>query len=79
MSPRLPEIQAAYQEKLAQKLREAGLSTDDERLRQEFTLFATKVDVAEELSRLSTHVTEVRRVVSTGSERGHSHAIHARL
>src|SRR5437868_4779349 len=72
VAPRLPEIQTAYQERLAQKLREAGLSTDDERLRQEFTLFATKVDVAEELSRLSTHVTEVRRVVSTGSERGGS-------
>jgi uncharacterized protein (TIGR00255 family) len=72
VAPRIPEIQAAFQEKLGQKLREAGLSTDDERLRQEFTLFATKVDVAEELSRLSTHVAEVRRVIATGSERGGS-------
>ena len=72
VAPRLPEIQAAYQEKLAQKLREAGLSLDDERLRQEFALFATKIDVAEELSRLQTHVSEVRRVLATGSERGGS-------
>jgi uncharacterized protein (TIGR00255 family) len=72
VAPRMPEIQAAYQEKLAQKLREAGLTLDDERLRQEFTLFATRVDVAEELSRLQTHVQEVRRVIRTGSERGGS-------
>jgi uncharacterized protein (TIGR00255 family) len=72
VAPRLPAIQAVYQDKLAQKLREAGLAPDDERLRQEFALFAAKIDVAEELSRLQTHVAEVRRVLAVGSDAGGS-------
>jgi uncharacterized protein (TIGR00255 family) len=71
-APRLPTLQAAYQDKLSQKLREAGLAPDDERLRQEFVLFAAKIDVAEELSRLQTHIAEVQRVLSAGSEAGGS-------
>ena len=39
-------------------------------MKQELALFATKVDVAEELSRLSTHVAEVRRVLAAGGSVG---------
>ena len=52
------------------RLREAGLDPDQDRLKQELALFATKVDVAEELSRLSTHVAEVRRVLAAGGSAG---------
>ncbi|HET7096461.1 MAG TPA: YicC/YloC family endoribonuclease, partial [Casimicrobiaceae bacterium] len=62
IAPRVPAIHATYIERLAARLKEAGLDPDQDRLKQELALFATKVDVAEELSRLSTHVAEVRRV-----------------
>jgi uncharacterized protein (TIGR00255 family) len=70
VAPRIPAIHAAYVEKLGARLKEAGLDPDTERLKQELALFATKIDVAEELSRLSTHVTEVRRVLAAGGSSG---------
>jgi len=70
IAPRVAAIHDAYLEKLGARLREAGLDPDTERLRQELALFATKVDVAEEVSRLKTHVAEVRRVLSTGGSSG---------
>ena len=70
VAPRIPAIHAAYVEKLAARLREAGLDPDQDRLKQELALFATKVDVAEELSRLSTHIAEVRRVIKAGGSAG---------
>jgi uncharacterized protein (TIGR00255 family) len=70
VAPRIPAIHAAYVEKLSARLREAGLDPDQERLKQELALFATKVDVAEELSRLATHVAEVRRVLKAGGSAG---------
>ena len=70
VAPRIPAIHAAYVEKLGARLREAGLDPDQDRLKQELALFATKVDVAEELSRLATHVAEVRRVLGAGGSAG---------
>ncbi|HSV17039.1 MAG TPA: YicC/YloC family endoribonuclease [Casimicrobiaceae bacterium] len=68
--PRVSGIHAAYLDKLGTRLREAGLDPNDERLKQELALFATKVDVAEEVARLGTHVTEVRRVLAQGGSAG---------
>jgi uncharacterized protein (TIGR00255 family) len=70
VTPRIPAIHAAFNEKLAQRLRDAGLDPNEDRLKQEFALFATRIDVAEELSRLTTHVAEVRRVLSAGGNAG---------
>jgi len=70
VAPRIPAIQATYAEKLGARLREAGLDSDGDRLKQELALFATKVDVAEELSRLCTHIAEVRRVLEAGGSAG---------
>jgi uncharacterized protein (TIGR00255 family) len=70
VTPRLPQIQSAFFEKLAARLREAGLSPDDERLKQELALFATRIDVDEEVSRLLAHVDEVRRIVAAGGSAG---------
>jgi len=70
IQPRLPEAIAAYQEKLAARLREALGNSDDERVRQEIALYGVKVDVAEELNRLSAHLTEVRRVLNKGGPSG---------
>ncbi|MFZ5557278.1 MAG: YicC/YloC family endoribonuclease [Pseudomonadota bacterium] len=70
VTPRIPAILAAYQEKLSARLKEAMVSTEDERVRQEFTLFASKIDVDEELSRLATHLQEVRRVLGGSGPAG---------
>ena len=70
VAPRIPAIHAAYVEKLGARLREAGLDANEDRLKQELALFATKVDVAEELQRLASHVAEVRRVLAAGGSAG---------
>ncbi|HKP67235.1 MAG TPA: YicC/YloC family endoribonuclease [Casimicrobiaceae bacterium] len=70
VSPRIPALHAAYMEKLGGRLREAGLEPNDERLKQELALFATRIDVAEEVARLSTHVAEIRRVLAQGGPVG---------
>ena len=70
VAPRIPAVHAAYLEKLSARLREAGLDPDQERLKQELALFASKIDVAEEVSRLGTHVAEVRRVLGAGGSAG---------
>ena len=66
VAPRIPALHAAYVAKLGGRLTEAGLDANDERLKQELALFATKIDVAEEVARLVTHVAEVRRVLAHG-------------
>jgi uncharacterized protein (TIGR00255 family) len=70
VAPRIPALQAAYAEKLGTRLKEAGLDPDGDRLKQELALFATKVDVAEELSRLRAHLSETRRVLAAGGSAG---------
>ena len=60
----------AFNDKLATRLREAGLDPNEDRLKQELALFATKTDVAEELARLTAHVAEVRRVLRSGGSAG---------
>ena len=70
VAPRLPKLLAAYQEKLAGRLREALGTSDDERVRQELALFAQKIDVDEELSRLQAHLTEVERILDAGGAVG---------
>ncbi|MDP1653650.1 MAG: YicC/YloC family endoribonuclease [Rhodocyclaceae bacterium] len=68
--PKLPQALADYQERMAIRLREAAASLDEERIRQEMGLFATRIDVAEELNRLVAHLDEVARVVGKGGAIG---------
>lgn len=70
VEPRIPAAQAAFQEKLKQRLADALGSADDERIRQEVAVFAVRIDVAEELARLSTHLDEVERVLAAGGACG---------
>jgi uncharacterized protein (TIGR00255 family) len=62
-APLVPQALAAYQEKIAQRLRDAIGSTDDDRVRTELALFGTRIDVDEELTRLGAHFDEVMRVL----------------
>jgi len=70
VAPRMPQALAAFQEKLTARLKEAMGTGDDERIRQEVTLFANKVDVDEELSRLTTHIAELQRILEKGGAVG---------
>jgi uncharacterized protein (TIGR00255 family) len=70
LEPAIPQAIAAYQEKLATKLREVLASAEEERIRQEIAVFGVRIDVAEELSRLSTHLDEVDRVLRGGGAVG---------
>ena len=72
VTPLVPEAIAAYQQKITERLREAIGSADDERIRTEIALFASKADVAEELDRLKAHLGEVERVLREGGARGSS-------
>jgi len=68
--PLLPRALADYQERLANKLREAVANLDEERIRQEIGVYAARIDVAEELSRLATHLSELERVLKKGGAVG---------
>ena len=70
VAPRIPAAQAAFQEKLKQRLIDAIGSADDDRIRQEVAVFAARIDVDEELARLSTHLDEVERVLKAGGASG---------
>jgi uncharacterized protein (TIGR00255 family) len=68
--PKVPELVKALGEKLSAKLAEAGISPDDDRMRQEIVLFAAKIDVDEELERLEAHLKELRHVLAKGGAVG---------
>ena len=70
VEPRIPEVQAVFTEKLRQRLQEALGNANDERILQEVTIFATRIDVAEELGRLQTHLDEVERILKKGGACG---------
>ena len=70
VTPLVPQAIAAYQAKLAERLREALGSADDDRVRAELAVFATKVDVDEELTRLRAHMDEVERTLKKGGAAG---------
>jgi len=70
VAPQVPQALAAYQAKLSERLREALGTGDDDRVRAELALFAAKIDVDEELTRLRTHLAEVERVLGAGGNVG---------
>ena len=60
---RMPFIMAHYRERMLARLAEIKEDLNIERLEQEMVLFAQKIDVAEEMDRLTSHVAEIRRVL----------------
>ncbi len=81
IASRMPDILANVKSKLSERLEAAlseALTTNSsltreevsDRIRQEVTLYALKMDVDEEINRLLTHVQEVRRVLSAGGAVG---------
>ena len=52
----LPELQAAQQQKLMDRINAIDVASDDKRLEEELVFLANKSDVAEELDRLDAHL-----------------------
>ncbi|RJF98342.1 YicC/YloC family endoribonuclease [Noviherbaspirillum saxi] len=85
LTPMIPQAIAQFQQKAIDRMMEAlGLATQNgaampatlsreealERIRQEVTLYGIRIDVAEELSRLSTHLSETRHILKKGGQVG---------
>jgi uncharacterized protein (TIGR00255 family) len=68
--PLMPGAVRAFADKLAAKVAEAGASPSDERIHQEIVLYAARIDVDEELSRLIAHLSEFVRVLDKGGACG---------
>jgi uncharacterized protein (TIGR00255 family) len=60
---RLPEVLQTIRQRLLDRVQELVAQPDFDRLEQELVLLAQKMDIAEELDRLSTHVGEVLRTL----------------
>jgi uncharacterized protein (TIGR00255 family) len=81
LKARAPDLLAAVERKLVERLEQAlgetmtkattlGREEVADRIRQEVTLYGLKMDVEEEIKRLTTHVAEVRRVLGAGGPVG---------
>jgi uncharacterized protein (TIGR00255 family) len=60
---RLPEVHARVRTRLHERLAELKANVDQERLEQELALLVQRLDVDEELDRLTGHIAEIRRVI----------------
>jgi len=66
----LPEIRAGLRAKLEGKLAEIKQSTEPGRLEQELVLQLSRIDVDEELDRLTAHIAEARRILGSPEPAG---------
>ncbi len=69
LAPRVPQH---YREKLLQRLREfdAKLPVDDDRLLKEVLYFADRADVTEEITRLASHLEQMRQIFAAAGPVG---------
>jgi uncharacterized protein (TIGR00255 family) len=86
ITPLVPQVVAQFQQKATERMQEAlGLALQNgdastttalpreemiERIRQEVTLYGIRIDVSEELTRLSAHLTETRHILKKGGQVG---------
>ena len=80
ITPLIPQVVAQFQQKAIERMQDAlgmtcqggTLSRQDasERIRQEVILYGIRIDVAEELSRLSAHLSETRHILTKGGQVG---------
>ena len=67
---RLPEIQTRLTTRVRERVKELASTADPDRLEQEIALLLQRLDVDEELERLTGHIAEVRRVLGAGEPAG---------
>lgn len=70
VKPLMPILNKEYQERLMAKLQDTLKTVDPERVAQELVLFAQRIDVDEELTRLTAHVSEVKRILDSDAPAG---------
>jgi uncharacterized protein (TIGR00255 family) len=72
IAQRAPQITGNYREQLLGRLRQAGLSLDasDERVLKEIALFADRCDISEELTRLRSHLAQLKDLLRADGEIG---------
>jgi uncharacterized protein (TIGR00255 family) len=86
ITPLVPQAVAQFQQKATERLQEAlgiALQNNDagtnpslpreeviERIRQEVTVYGIRIDIAEELTRLSAHLSETRHILKKGGQVG---------
>lgn len=66
----VPQMLELQRQKILTRCQEMQIELDPQRLEQELVILAQKSDVAEELDRLATHITEVHRVLKAGGAIG---------
>lgn len=66
----LPQLAKKQRAKILQRLEEAKLTLDPQRLEQEILYFLQKIDITEEIDRTFAHIAEVRRVLQKGESAG---------
>jgi uncharacterized protein (TIGR00255 family) len=67
---RLPEVHTRVRARLDERLAEFKANVDQERLEQELAMLLQRLDVDEELDRLSGHIVEIRRVIDGNEPAG---------
>jgi uncharacterized protein (TIGR00255 family) len=67
---RLPEVHARVRARLDERLAELNANVDQDRLEQELAMLLQRLDVDEELDRLTGHIAEIRRVVNGNEPAG---------
>jgi uncharacterized protein (TIGR00255 family) len=82
IAPLIPQVIAQFQQKAIERMQDAlglaGHGTPStltrqealERIRQEVTLYGIRIDVSEELSRLTAHLMETRHILKKGGQVG---------
>jgi uncharacterized protein (TIGR00255 family) len=66
----MPDVQAWQKARILKKFEDANVDLDSTRVEQELVLLAQKSDVAEELDRLDSHVSEAQNVLKKGGAVG---------
>jgi uncharacterized protein (TIGR00255 family) len=67
---RLPEVSQRLRDRIVERISQLGVTPDPERLEQELVMYAHKMDVDEELDRLSGHLEEVTGVLDSSEPAG---------
>lgn len=70
VTARMPEVITWQREKLLGRFEEAKIELEEGRVEQEMIMLAQKVDVAEELDRLNSHIGETRKILKKGGAVG---------
>ncbi len=70
VTARLPEVQARIRARLQERLAALTSEGNPDRLEQEIAMLLQKMDVAEELDRLQSHVEEMTRTLAAGEAVG---------